>query len=603
MNSQGSIRFKLVLYGTTLLAITTATVSILGYRTAHLNLETRRTLGRQLLDRQYNDRRQELVESLDNELLSQAQTLATIVQLHPDWARIQYHNLTLLGVLGHQENVQFTLPVWFSQVGQRGPMSQQILRRISPVIRIDTERLQNQGAFPVIAQYYQISSTFGSTTLSSSLNGVPIDPNLNRFAPDRALYWEADETQLADGKKVRRVRLKTAGQRFTFFPSGPRRNEPGRGGGRPGPERGPTPPAGPTGSPPALYIECASDLERLEARITDLQTKRDEEMAARDAEADEDLATLKKELATVWLASFLAASMGLWALMRQGMSPVKRLSEAVSRINPGNFVLEVEENHIPAELRPIASRLKETLAQLGRAFNREKQATADISHELRTPLATLLTTCDLALRKTRSLEEYKEFLAECRIAGLQMNRAVDRLLTLARLDAGVDVMCKKPVDLNGLVRSCVHSVENLAEAAGIRLIFDGAPVEPLQTDPDKLGEVVLNLLHNGIQYNRSGGSVTVRTRQRGDHAEISDIDTGIGIRPEDRELIFERFYRVDPSRTSDGMNSGLGLSIVKGFVDLMGGAIQVESTVGTGSTFRLLIPLGKKETVSQKVKA
>ncbi len=81
-------------------------------------------------------------------------------------------------------------------------------------------------------------------------------------------------------KKVRRVRLKTAGQRFTLFPSGTRRNEPGRSGGRPGPERGPTPPAGPTGSPPALYIECASDLDRLEARITDLQTKRDEEMAA-----------------------------------------------------------------------------------------------------------------------------------------------------------------------------------------------------------------------------------------------------------------------------------------------------------------------------------
>ncbi len=176
MNSQGSIRFKLVLYGTTLLAITTATVSILGYRTAHINLETRRTLGRQLLDRQYNDRRQELVESLDNELLSQAQTLATIVQLHPDWARIQYHNLTLLGVLGQQENFHFTLPVWFSQVGQRGPMSQQILRRISPVIRIDTERLQNQGAFPVISQYYQISSTFGSTTFPVHSMGFPLMP-------------------------------------------------------------------------------------------------------------------------------------------------------------------------------------------------------------------------------------------------------------------------------------------------------------------------------------------------------------------------------------------------------------------------------------------
>ncbi len=140
---------------------------------------------------------------------------------------------------------------------------------------------------------------------------------------------------------------------------------------------------------------------------------------------------------------------------------------------------------------------------------------------MRTPLAALLTTCDLALRKTRSIEEYRDFLAECRIAGLQMNRAVDRLLTLARLDAGVDVMCKKRWTSTAWFGRAFIRWKNLAEAAGIRLIFDGAPVEPVQTDPDKLGEVVLNLLHNGIQYNRSGaplpsgpGSVAIMPKFR-----------------------------------------------------------------------------------------
>lgn len=613
MKARASIRFTLVVYCTTLLAITTATVSILGYRTSLANLESRRTVTRQLLETQFVERCRELEENMDNELLSQAQGLATLIRYQTDWPRIQYHNFILLGVIGNTQNTHFVLPIWFSEIGPRGPLSQQIFSRISTKILIDPERLQGQAEFPG-AEYYQISTSLGATTLSKTLNGNPMDPNLNRFAPDRAIYWEADETRLADGKRARRVRLKTSGQRF-FFSAPQRRNEGGRNaeGGRstdgsrspdgPRPNNPPPRPSGDRGGagfnslPPwSLYIEVAYDYARFENRVNEFRQKRDNEMAERDAEAESDLAVLTRELVFVGLLSFIAATVGLWALFRQGLNPLSRLSDAVSRINPDNFTLNIEESRLPTELRPIASRLKVTLAQLSRAFAREKQATADISHELRTPLAALLTTCDLALRKTRTIDEYKEFISECRAAGIQMNRAVDRLLTLARLDAGADAVRKTTIDVNTLVRSCVNQVENLAEVAQIRIQLETSPIDSLSTDPDKLSEVILNLLHNGIQYNRPGGAVTVRTRQKEGHVEISVIDTGIGIKPEDRELIFERFFRVDPSRTSDGMNSGLGLSIVKGFVELMGGAIQVESTLGVGSTFRLLLPLEKNKT-------
>lgn len=606
MKSRASIRFTLVVYCTTLLAITTATVSILGYRTSLANLESRRTVTRQLLETQFVERCRELEENMDNELLSQAQGLATLIRYQTDWPRIQYHNLILLGVIGNTQNTHFVLPVWFSEIGPRGTLSQQIFSRISTKILIDPERLQGQAEFPG-AEYYQISTSLGATTLSKTLNGSPMDPNLNRFAPDRALYWEADETRLADGKRARRVRLKTSGQRF-FFPTPQRRPEGGRAsdatrspdGSRP---NNPPRTSGDRGGsvlnsiqPWSLYIQVAYDYARFENRVTEFRQKRDNEMAERDAEAESDLAVLTRELVVVGLLSFIAATVGLWALFRQGLNPLSRLSDAVSRINPENFTLNIEESRLPTELRPIASRLKVTLAQLSRAFAREKQATADISHELRTPLAALLTTCELALRKTRTIEEYKEFISECHSAGIQMNRAVDRLLTLARLDAGADAIRKTTIDVNTLVRSCVNQVENLAEVAQIRIQLETSPIDFLSTDPDKLSEVILNLLHNGIQYNRPGGAVTVRTRQKEGHVEISVVDTGIGIKPEDRELIFERFFRVDPSRTSDGMNSGLGLSIVKGFVELMGGAIQVESTLGVGSTFRLLLPLEKNKT-------
>jgi len=602
MTSKASIRFTLALYCTTLLALTTATVSILGYRTSYANLESRRTVTRQLFDAQFNDRSRELEEHMDNELLSQAQTLATLMHLQANMPRIHYHPLTVLGLLGNAQNTQFALPIWIGEI--RGPIHFQILKSIGPIIRLDPDRVQVQGNL-ALAEFFQIYMGFwNSTSISKSLNGVPMDRNLKNFAPDRALYWEFDETRLPDGRRVRRVRLKTSSHGFMFFGNfrGPprpenRSNSANQGRNSNDRDRGGQNPNGASsvqGSQPlALFIECAYDHARFEKRVEALRAKRDADIADHDDETDADLAALKRELALVGSLSFIAATVGLWGLVRRGLSPLHRLSDAVSKINPANINLEIEVNRLPSELRPIASRIKETLEQLSRAFAREKQATADISHELRTPLATLLTTCDLSLRKSRSVEEYREFLGDCKAAGLQMNRAVDRLLTLARLDAGADAVRKSEIDLNNLVRSCIKQVDNLAESAHIRIYHELSPVPSLVVDADKLSEVVLNLLHNGIQYNRPGGSVTLRTRQREDHAEISVIDTGIGIKSEDREMIFERFFRVDPSRTSDGMNSGLGLSIVKGFVELMGGAIQVESTVGSGSTFRLLLPLQK----------
>jgi len=112
----------------------------------------------------------------------------------------------------------------------------------------------------------------------------------------------------------------------------------------------------------------------------------------------------------------------------------------------------------------------------------------------------------------------------------------------------------------------------------------------LNTDPDKLREVLNNLLHNAIEYNRPEGSIELALGRENGHIRVEVRDTGIGIAPEAREHIFERFYRADPSRQADGLHAGLGLAIVKGYVDLMGGSITVESTEGQGTTFRVDLP-------------
>jgi heavy metal sensor kinase len=315
-----------------------------------------------------------------------------------------------------------------------------------------------------------------------------------------------------------------------------------------------------------------------------------EELAALEAETTASLTSVRNRLLGIAAVTFLAAMVGCFLLVPRGLAPLRRLSEAVSRVSEKDFRLQVDEPRLPNELKPIVQRLKGTLELLKRAFAREKQATADISHELRTPLAALLTTTELALRKPRSAEEYRELLEDCRFSGLQMNQAVDRLLTLARLDAGVDRVRVQQVDAAQLAEQCAAVVRPLAEARGLKLRVHSNGGAQLTADADKLREVLTNLLHNAIQYNRPQGSIDLTVARQNGHLAVEVRDTGIGIAPEARDLIFERFYRADPSRGEDGLHAGLGLAIVKGYVELMGGTVAVDSTEGVGSSFRIDLP-------------
>jgi signal transduction histidine kinase len=276
------------------------------------------------------------------------------------------------------------------------------------------------------------------------------------------------------------------------------------------------------------------------------------------------------------------------------LAPLARLSDAVSKVSERNFELQVDAEKLPSELRPIAQRLSRTLEQLRQAFTREKQAAADISHELRTPLAALLTTLDVALRKQRSAEEYHAILEECRGSGRHMSHLVERLMALARLDAGVERLSLDVVDVADLTEQCADMVRALAEEQGLELRVQAT--EPIYTlcDAGKLREIVLNLLHNAINYNRPAGSIDVAATRGGDIVQIEVSDTGIGIAPEALPRLFERFFRADPSRHADEPHCGLGLAIVKSYTDLMGGSIEVASSPA-GSVFTVRLPLRAAE--------
>jgi heavy metal sensor kinase len=594
-----SIRLSLMLYFLTLLAVALGAVSLLAYRSAHQTLLSKKATTKELIQTQYEERCDKEIKKLDDELLSEARTLAALFKVQVD-PTLQYRSLHVFGLLtatstpgGH-----LLAPLWVAET-TRGPVSFEVIYRplmMKTEIKVPEEEL-SQKAHGQVADYFQIDSVWGLTYRSPSLLqkelAFPFDPAV--FSHDSVLDWEFDDTHLDANLPVRRVRLTTPGARpFWLVPLHRGGRRPGSADSSPPPRTEPRPPRPePRSEPPArpaICIQCGYDTSKRDAALAQFAGQRDVELDRLEAETNDSLASLRLQLLAISLLMFAAtAAGGLW-LVRLGLLPLHRLSDAVSRVSEKDFRLQFDNRRLPGELAPIVQRLTQTLDLLKRAFAREKQAAADISHELRTPLAALLTTTEVALRKPRSPEEYRELLEDCRASGKQMSRLVERLLTLARLDAGVDTLRPQPVDVADLAEQCVSLVRPLAEARDLKVRLQQGEPAPMTADPDKLREVLTNLLHNAIQYNNPCGSVEVKVARSNGHVEMEVRDTGIGIAPEARKHIFERFYRADPSRQADGLHAGLGLAIVKGYVDLMGGTITVDSEEGKGSTFRIQLP-------------
>lgn len=595
-----SIRVSLILYFLGLLLVALGAASAWAYHLANSALEEKKVKTVELIESQYRERcRQEEVR-LNDALLFQAQTLARMAYFYSDSTKANnYRVLTGLGALTAAMGPNAWAPVYIDlmQSNRHSPYSFLVWRKSVAEIRFNEFELF-QHVDGQVAEFFQIDSSWGSSFRSASLGTARLPGQVRQFAVDEAISWEFDTTTLGKSS-LRRVVLKVPATRLLPFgalaletPRPSFRSQPS---GRPSsgrdPGRGPVPYFPIPGPRPSLVIQCACDIKTHLATLDGLQARRTMEQAELEAETTKDLATLHQRLWWLGGITFAAMIMGTLGIVSWGMHPLRRLSAAVGQVSTKDFKLPLDnKRRMPAELQPIVQHLTATLEMLKRAFAREKQATADISHELRTPLATMLTTTELALRKPRSAEEYREMLVECRAGAKQMNAIIERLLTLARLDAGVDMIRPQPVNVALLAEQCLATVRPLAQARGIQVRVCLDPNVQVNTDPDKLREVLTNLLHNAVQYNRPDGTIELEVHDVAGRVHVEVRDTGIGIAPEAQSLIFERFFRVDPSRTSDGLNAGLGLAIVKEYVELLGGTILVESQPGKGTTFRVDLP-------------
>jgi signal transduction histidine kinase len=606
-----SIRVSLIAYFLALLVLGLGGVCLLTYRIAAATIRDKEESNKQLLETEVRDRSKEIRDRLDQELLRKANL---VIARHHRPPRMDVMNA--LGMLTAP-----TLPNGFLNIVVQA-------RLATP----------GKGLTPGAFRLPSLESVIGSLQADDDddsprefcqtyyRTGHPWERAGNLYAESAPLdsqHREKGDIPSFESTRINNVPVRSvtrkvhhgfaapADRPFPDRPPGGRgmaRTEPGD---RPPGERQrdvggkffrSQPGANKGNFEPYYFLQYGIDTREVDRRIGLLDQEHDRRLQGLDDDARSDLSSLRGQLLAISSLTLSAVLFGAFCLVWLGLLPINRLSDAVSEISPRDFTLKIDPATLPTELQPIAVRLSQTLTQLQKAFAREKQAAQDISHDLRTPLAALATTIEVGLKKDRKPAEYREILEDCRISADQMTHLVNRLMALARIDAGSDPIKPRDVDLSLVAQHAVDLVRPLARAQNVGLSIDVPESLFVRADADKVCETLTNLLHNAVDYNRPGGSIALTANRVGEWVELTVADTGIGIRPEAREHLFERFFRADPSRHSDTPHCGLGLAIVKSYVELMNGSIEVDSELGVGTTFRIRIPFVAGTQIDDRIR-
>lgn len=284
----------------------------------------------------------------------------------------------------------------------------------------------------------------------------------------------------------------------------------------------------------------------------------------------------------------IAAALGGRVIANRLLRPLNQLVHATRGIGIGGLSQRVEEPERPAELRELARDFNGMLARLDSAVGALRRFTADASHELRTPLTVIRGTTQVALARPRSADELRETLEEVAEETERMLHLVEGLLTLARGEqAGIEGV-REHVELLPLLEDACELGKALAAEKSLDVRLVAPATVAVQGSPTALRQVFLNLVSNAVKFTDQG-NVTITVRDEPDCVEVRVADTGRGIKPDELPHVFERFYRGDASRGTEG-GFGLGLAIARLIVEQHGGRIEVQSVPGQGSNFRVQLP-------------
>jgi len=288
------------------------------------------------------------------------------------------------------------------------------------------------------------------------------------------------------------------------------------------------------------------------------------------------------------IAAVLALVMARW-LARGMTQPLRDMADASRRMETGDYSTR------------IYTTTRDEVGQLGAAFNRmsreldnleasRRDLVANVSHELKTPITAIRAHLENLLDGVE--EPNAEILQVMLSQSERLGRLVEQLLDLSRLESGEVPLRREEISLGPLVSRVMSEIEVARAARAVEVLSDLPNDLPtIEADPERVHQVIFNLVDNAVRYTPEGGEVRIAAQRHNGSIEVSVADTGVGIPPDALPRLFERFYRVDGARTRDDGGTGIGLAIARSVVEAHGGTIRAESEFGRGSTFTFDLPV------------
>ncbi len=304
------------------------------------------------------------------------------------------------------------------------------------------------------------------------------------------------------------------------------------------------------------------------------------------------LTKIRELLILFGIGMLMIAGIGGWYLARRALKPVSEITNTARTLSAYHLDQRLPEKGQEDELGQLVHTFNEMIDRIQSGVLRIQQFSSDASHELRTPLTILRGEIEIALRKERSGMEYQNVLGSLLEEVLRMEKIVNDMLFFTRADSGHIPLQNIKSNLVELLEEIIRKMQPLAKEKAINITFHpGRSNIIYEIDSGKFGQLMSNVLDNALKYTNKGGSVKVDIKQFEKHISIEVTDNGIGIQEHEIPKVFDRFYRVDKSRTGDSNSNGLGLSICKWIVEAYQGKIKIESEEGKGTTLVITLPV------------
>ncbi len=313
------------------------------------------------------------------------------------------------------------------------------------------------------------------------------------------------------------------------------------------------------------------------------------EVAFPETAASSVLSNLLSVFAVLVPVVLFVAFAGGWVMAGVALRPISQISALADRISARNLSERIPGREVDDELGKLITTVNGMIARLQSSFEQIREFSMSVAHELKTPLTIMVGESELALGRSLSTDEVQRLLTTYLEEGVRMSRIVDDLLTLARAEAGQMTLQPEPVSIDLLLQELYDDAVILGAPKRLTVDLSDNERASVMGDPVRLRQLFRAIVSNAVKYTDPGGRIRLSSVKQDGQLAVSIEDNGIGIPPESVDRVFDRFYRVEESRSRGG--SGLGLTVAKWIAEAHHGSIQVRSTPGKGSVFTVLLPL------------